>query len=207
MQFSSSECIRFGWDTFKKRPWFFVGVWVLTTLISVIVSGITQRFGQGVIAFAGAVLNIAVSTFIGMGVTALYLKAHDSVESVQFADLWHPKSFWSYLVASILPGIVTVLGFVALIIPGVILALMFMFTVYLVVDKNLGPVEAMKESARLTRGHKLNLLVFVFMLIGINFLGLLCLVVGFLVTIPLSGLAMVHAYRTLSARTGAPVTV
>jgi uncharacterized membrane protein len=39
-------------------------------------------------------------------------------------------------------------------------------------------------------------------LIGLNLLGLLALVVGVLVTIPISWLALTHAYRTLQSRAG-----
>ena len=42
MQFSTGEAIRFGWDTFKRRPWFFVGSTFLILLASAICDGFTS---------------------------------------------------------------------------------------------------------------------------------------------------------------------
>ena len=60
----------------------------------------------------------------------------------------------------------------------------------------------MSESHRLTRGHKWQLFGFVLLLLLINLLGLLALVVGLLVSIPVSTLAFVHAYRVLGGKPG-----
>lgn len=196
--FSVGETIRFAWESFKKRPWFFVGVTLLVMILSGIISMITEMFGdEDLMAVVGAIINIVLSTFIGIGTTALYLHAHESIDAVESKELWHPAGFWNYLAATLLIGIVVVLGFILLIVPGVIVALMLMFATYLIVDRKLGPIEAMKESRRITKGHLLDLFLLMLAIIGINILGLLALVVGLLVTIPMTSLALVHAYRTL----------
>src|SRR5262249_10203656 len=121
----------------------------------------------------------------------------DNLDSVDIKDLWHPQQFWYYVGAAILSGIIIAVGFVLLIIPGIVLAIMFMFVGYLVIDRKMGPVEALRASKRITTGHKWDLLLLMFAVIGINILGILCLLVGLLVTIPITLLSMVHAYRTL----------
>ena len=148
----------------------------------------------------GGAVNFALSTFIGMGVVAFYLAAHDNPDSVELSALWHPQPFWKFLGASILVGLTIGVGFVLLIVPGIIATLMFMFTTFIVIDRELGPVEAMKESHRITRGHKWPLLGFLLVLMLINIAGLMALVVGLLVTIPVSSLAVTHAYRVLGGR-------
>ena len=198
--FSGSEAVRFGWETFKKRSWFFIGVTLLVAVASGVTSGIVSSFGHdGVPQMIGSLINLVISTLIGMGVTAFFLKAHDSLDAVQSADLWHPKPFWSYLATRLLLGVVVVIGLILLIVPGFILGLMFMFSAYIVIDKGLGPIEAMKESKRITDGHKWNLLGFGLLLILLNILGAICLLVGLLVSVPVTSLALVHAYRTLSS--------
>ena len=77
---------------------------------------------------------------------------------------------------------------------------MFMFATFIVIDRELGPIEAMKESKRLAHGHKWALLGFVLVLALINLLGVLALGVGLLVSIPVSSLAFVHTYRVLGGR-------
>ena len=201
--FSIGGSIRFGWETFKKRPWFFVGVTLLIGIASGVASAIGSGFGNnGPAVGAGAIVNFVLSTLVGMGATAFFLKAHDAPESVESTELWHPQSFFKYLGATLLAMLVILGGFILLIVPGIIFSLMLMFVSYIVIDRRLGPVEAIGESRRITRGHKWKLLGFVLTIVGINILGLICLLVGLLVSIPVSSLAMVHAYRTLSKSAG-----
>ena len=207
MEFSTGSALRFGWETFKKRPWFFVG----STLVILLASGLVNAFTSGIDAvmsgspdepsIIGTVINLALGTLINMGATAFYLAAHDNPDTVDLSSLWHPRPFWKFLGASILLVLAIAIGFVLLIVPGVIFALMFMFTMFIVIDRELGPIEAMKESHRITRGHKWNLLGFTLVLVLINLLGVLALLVGLLVSIPVSSLAFAHVYRLLAGRT------
>lgn len=141
---------------------------------------------------------LGLSTLIDMGITAFILRAHDDVTHVSLMALWHPQPFLNYLAAAILVGLVVICGLILLIIPGIILMLMFAFVKFIVIDRNLGPIEAMRESARITHGHRLELLLLFLALLGLNVLGLIALIVGLLVTGPISMLALAHAYRTLS---------
>lgn len=193
------ELLRFGWEAFKKRPWFFIGAVLLIVIISGILSGLApdpvQTPSDFVIALAVVILNV----FIEMGLVAFALKAHADIEKVTLKDLWHPQRFWQYAVVKILTGIIVVIGLILLIVPGIIAALALIFATYLVIDKNLGPIEAIKESVRITKGHRWQLFLLALALIGINILGALALMVGLLVTVPVSLLAVAHAYRKLSA--------
>jgi len=213
MGFSIGSAVDFGWETFKKRPWFFVGTSLVILLlniaagavISVIDAGLTGSMDKTTpISFMA---DLVLGTFINMGVTAFYLNAYDNPDTVSLASLWHPQPFWKFLAASLLLGLAIVIGFLLLIVPGVIFTLMFMFATFIVVDRELGPIEAMKESKRLAHGHKWALLGFVLMLALINLLGVLALGVGLLVSIPVSSLAFVHAYRTLTANAGPPPAI
>jgi uncharacterized membrane protein len=150
----------------------------------------------------GTVINLALGTLLSMGATAFYLAAHDNPATADLSLLWHPRPFWKYLGASILLALAVAIGFVLLIVPGIILGLMFMFTTFVVIERELGPIDAMSESHRLTRGHKSRLFGFVLLLLLINVLGVLALVVGLLVSIPVSTLAFVHAYRVLGGKPG-----
>jgi uncharacterized membrane protein len=146
------------------------------------------------------VVNFALGTLISMGATAFYLAAHDNPDTADLSLLWHPRPFWKFLGASILLSLAVAIGLVLLIVPGIIFGLMFMFATFVVIERELGPIDAMNESNRLTRGHKWQLFGFVLVLLLINLLGLLALVVGILVSIPVSTLAFVHAYRVLGGK-------
>jgi uncharacterized membrane protein len=96
-----------------------------------------------------------------------------------------------------LQALIVIGGFILLIIPGIFFALRLQFTCYLIVDKNLGPVEAVKTSWKITKGNAWNLFFLGILLGLINILGLLCLIVGLFVTVPLTMLATTFVYRKL----------
>jgi uncharacterized membrane protein len=146
-----------------------------------------------------SLVSLFVSIGVSLGLTTFSLRAHDNIQAVQITDLWNPGPFWRFLGAHILTVIAIALGFIALIVPGVILAMGLMFVPYLVIDRGLGPIEAMKESWRVTKGHKWQLFLLFLALIGINLLGVAALVVGLLVSVPITMLAAAHAYRTLTS--------
>lgn len=199
--FSIGACLRYGFETFKKRPWYLVGVFLLVSGGSSLLSKIIIQGGDSRGAFlvvAAFVVNFAVGTLAGLGLAAFVLKAHDTIESVTLADLWHPSLFWNYAIAAVLYGLIVVIGLILLIIPGIVLMLAYWFTPYIVVDRGLGPLEALKESARITKGRRLDLFLLLLAVLGLNIIGAILLFVGLLVSIPVTTLAVVHAYRTLT---------
>jgi len=199
-EFSIKEMFRFGWETFKSRPWIFVGVTLLVLFISNVVPLLYEIVDEPIINLILVTANIIIGTFIGAGVIAFAIRAHDDVSGVELNDLWvEPARALRYFIAGVLVGIVTVVGFLLLIVPGIIFMLMLLFTLYFVVDKGLGPIEAMKASKQAVSGHKWKLLGFVLLLGLLNIAGTLALLVGLLVTIPVSMLATAHAYRTLAS--------
>jgi uncharacterized membrane protein len=208
MEFTAGTANRFGWDTFKKRPWDFVG----ETIVILFAYGVVGAITNGVDAELGAspedptliggLLNLALSTFVGMGVMAFFLAAHDNPEAVDLSVLWHPRPFWKFLGTSILVGLAIGIGFVLLIVPGIIAAVFFMFATVLVIDRDLGPIEAMKESMAIGRGHRWPLLGLIALIALIMLAGVLVLFVGLLVAMPVAGLSFVHAYRVLSGSNG-----
>lgn len=212
---SVKECLTFGWNTFKSRPWIFVQAGLLLFLVNLgvnLLQTIIEKGGElaGEPAFILAIIvsmlvGIGVSFLVSMGETAFFLRAHTETNAVELKDLWHPHPFWKFAAAIMLAGIAILIGFILLIIPGIILGILFAFVGYLVIDKGLGPIEAIKESVRITKGNRLQIFLLGLALFGINLLGLIALIVGLLVTVPVSFLAMVHAYRTLTGSVVAAV--
>jgi uncharacterized membrane protein len=208
MGFSAGSALRFGWETFKRRPWFFVGATFVILLVSLLIDALTSGIDAAFTGSAeqtsilGFVVNIALGTLLSMGATAFYLVAHDNPDTADLTLLWHPQPFLKYLGMYILVALVIGIGLILLIVPGIIFALMFMFAPFIVIERELGPIDAMSESSRITRGHRWPLLGLLGLLILINVAGLLALVVGLLVSIPVSTLALVHAYRVLSGEAG-----
>ena len=200
--FSIKEALQTGWQTFKEKYWFLMGVTLIIMLVPFLTSTVAEQF-QGALSAGISLVDFALQTFIGMGLTFIILAVY-SKKDVGFKDWLTPAPlFLKYLAVSILSIIATIGGFILFILPGFILMAGLMFATYLVVDKQLGPVDAIKKSWSISKGYKLKLIGFILVILLINLLGIIALLVGLLVTIPVTLLATVHVYRILLKRSEA----
>ena len=192
---SVKESLTFGWETFKKDPWFYVGVTAALTIFSMIVSALTSG-GEGFASFVGFVISYLASTVVTIAYMRLALSAAQGTP-VGWDGLWAPEHYVNMLGTTILQSVIVVIGLVLLIVPGIIAAILLSLSQLAVVDKKLHPIDALKESYRLTRPHVWPLFVFMLALLLLNIAGLLALVIGLLVTMPVSLIATAHVYKKL----------
>ena len=143
------------------------------------------------------IFSYVLSMIVMMGLIKIFLGFCDG-EKGEFSDLFscYPL-FFKYMVGSIIYGVIVSLGLILLIIPGIVWAIKFQFFDYLIIDRGLGPIDALEKSSEITRGVKLDLLTFGILIGIINLLGLLCLVVGLFFTIPMTRVATAFVYRKL----------
>ena len=204
MQFSPGDALRFGWETFKKRPWFYIGAMVILAVANIgvgILSGAVDSIAGGSYeepTLLGNLVSYLLGVLISMGMTAFFLAAHDNPQAVDFATLWHPSPYWKFFATSVLASIAVAVGLVLLIVPGLIAMVLFMFSTFLVIDRGLGPIEALKASMEMTKGNRLPLFGFILLCMLIILIGVLALGVGLLVAAPIVGLGFAYAYRLLS---------
>ncbi|MBU1261532.1 DUF975 family protein [bacterium] len=202
-RFSKGEAIRFGWDTMKSNLGFFIALLIVTFLIIFVPSFISGLIKERASALS-IIIDIVVwvlQLVIGMGLIRIALKFCGN-EKGEFADIFSCFSlFFKYLFSSVFYGLIVLGGIILLIIPGIIWAIKFQFFSYFIVDKGLGPIEALKRSSAITKGTKWNLFLFSILLILINLLGILCLFIGLFATLPITMVAQAFVYRQLLAQT------
>lgn len=193
--------LSYGWGKVKEN----LEIVLFTTLLMLAVGAISG--GEGGIGWS--MLQILAAIFmliIRIGYTKIFLRMFDN-DKPKFNDLFKEYHlFWKYLGATILYGLVVFAGLILLIIPGIIWAVRFSFSRIIVVDAQMGPVAAMKESYELTRGKFWDLLGFWVVVILVNILGLLVLGIGLLVTVPMTTFAAIYVYRELSKSKAALAT-
>ena len=185
-KFTNGEAIKFGWEHTLKHVWFLVGLILFIVFLS---AGLGRIPG----------LSFAIGIFASISIIAVALEIHAgrSLSIKHFHSKYHVVL--EYLVATVLYAAMVIVGFILLIIPGVYLALKYQFYKFLIVDKEMQPIEALKESARMTKGHMWQLFWLFWLALGINILGLLALGVGLFITIPTTLLAYTFVYKRLSA--------
>lgn len=193
------EAIGFGWKTALSNLWFFVGLALITGAIYVIEGILVGSDGS----LLSSVLNLIFSLLnvvLTMGTLKIALRFCDGQKG-EYADLYRSYPlFWKYLGGAILYSIMVIIGSILLVVPGVIVALQFGFFGYLVIDKNLGVMDSLKMSSKITNGAKWKLFGLFLLSLLINIAGAICLIIGLFVTVPTTMLAWAYAYRKLSAQ-------
>ncbi len=141
----------------------------LTQLINVALTG------------SGSLLATLITTFFNAGVVVFSLKVVRG-ERPSFGEVFAGMPYYlPLLVASFLSKLLIGAGLLLCVVPGIVLALGFFIVEPVIVDRQLGPIEGLKESWRLTAGYKVDLFVFAVLsglLIIVGFL--LCCLPGIL---------------------------
>lgn len=199
--FSSEQAIRYGWRTWKAHLRPLVGLALVSGFLALLQRGLSGPGGQ--LDGLRALLNLGLQ-ILQMAVTLIWirtaLKVHDG-GAPDFSNLGQQLSgFFGFLLTTVLYGLLVAVGMVLLVVPGVIWGVKYAFAGFLVVDKGAEPIDAFRESARLTEGLKGPLFVFGLLLLGINILGAMALGIGLLATVPTSYLAAAYVFRRLQAR-------
>lgn len=196
--FSIGEAISVGWKSVTGSLGFWIAVTAIFIAVGVAPDLLADRMGEaaGLLVF---IVGVVLYVLVMVGFVDLSLKAVDD-RPLAIGNLFsRADRLVPYLLASILWVLGVAVGTVLLVIPGIIVFVMWYFYDWEVVGEGAGPVEALGRSFALTKGHRVQVFLFVLALVGVNLLGLLALLVGILVTIPLSMIASAHVYRRLQA--------
>lgn len=128
----------------------------------------------------------------------IYTMKKLSGRNPEIGDFFKGFNFFLHsLVASLLIGLFTFLGALALIIPALVIAAMYKFTYLFIVDKRLEFWPAMQASHNVVRRDYFGFTMFLILAFFVNVLGFLCLIVGLLVTVPVTFAAITIAYKEL----------
>ena len=200
------------WTIFKANMGMCIGVVITANIINGIVSnivsmsaaGISSQAGSDVARFAiigiGQILSIVFSTWITAGQMNFLLKTARGLDA-PFSDLFSGGRWLVPLLGgTILYFLMVVGGFILLIIPGIIVALMFSQFYYLIIDRNLGVIDALKTSRLITSGNKMTLFLIGLVMIPIAIIAALPCLIGLIFVIPYFALLGSVAYLMMSGQ-------
>lgn len=195
---SISESFRFGWNAFKKDAWVYIGATLVALIASVVVNKITKELGDGLIGLIVTVAGMLVTWWLFLGLTRMTLNSYAGLPvkfDMVFKESWNV--LWRYALAAIVSLIIVGIGLILLIVPGIIAQIMLSLTIFLVLEKGMKPIDALKESRRMTKGKRWDLFLFLLVLVFINIVGAIPAGLGLLVTLPISLLAFTHVYKAI----------
>ena len=170
--------IGMGWDLVKSD----LTAYVLMALFFAILNGVVPVILQGPLT-------------AGIQIATLKKLAGRRIE---FADMFKGFNYFVPALAAHLVTLVFVTGGTLLcIIPGLVIAAMYIFTNLFIVDKRMEFWPAMQASHAIVKNDYFGFTMFILAIGLVNILGVLCCLVGLLITLPLSYAAITVAYQEL----------
>lgn len=187
---------RYGWRAFVQNLFFFIGLMLLAGVPLFLLEGWARALPEvsakaGVIEFVAGLWRVAVAMAVILACLGIHDRGRASPSEFRRIGNRYIPYFFGTLLYSLLVGI----GVVLLVVPGIYVGVACQFAPYLIIDRRCGPVEALRESAALTKGSRWGLLFFGLAMIGLNILGSLFFGLGLLVTVPVTFCAHVWVYR------------
>lgn len=205
VSFSIGEALSLGWKTFKAHAWL-----LLAASIGLLGLTFALQWGFDALVGEGSPAAFAFSTLTGAAMAYCFISFYLALLETGTPDFetlfnrFTPKNFLNLLAYNIAYAFVCLVGFALLIVPGVVFAAMFSMGGYLIVDRDMNFLQAMQESAKMTKGAKVDLFLFGLAGFGLCLLGLIALVVGVVVPLIVLGVAQTYIYRQLLPKLDTP---
>lgn len=199
--FSPTQVVGDSWAIFKNKWLTVYAVLILAMVVEGVLSGLIQAVqDMALLLLVLGLLGIVIRLVSQMSVSLAMLQIMRG-QSPSFEDTVQPmakgKRMIDYFLASLMVGLVVIVGLIFLIIPGLYLAIKYMFVPLRILDEGVPVSQAFEDSATMTKDVKFDVVVLWFLVVLMNLAGLLALGIGLLITIPVSSLVVASAYQQL----------
>lgn len=205
VKFSKKEALNFGWQTFKRNTSFLIAIVIISlipTFFTSFINSIVTKNSPELTQILAAILRVGlvvIQMILQLGLIRIYIDFTDGKKD-PLNTLWSQSGlFFKYIITVILYGLIVLAGLILFIVPGIIWGIKYQFYNYLLVDKKLWGITALKESAKITKGQKWNLFLFNLLVLAISIGGVLAFFVGSLVATPITMLATAYIYVKLKS--------
>ncbi len=199
----AGECYRNGLDILKK---YFLELLLITIVVGVfwMLAGIARsaserdNFLSPIYGMFFLGYTILIMNPVRYGEKYAFLKGVRG-EKPKVKDIFiFQKRYLDIVLAAVLSGTIVMVGFVFLIVPGIIFACKLAFVPFLVLDRKLDAIEAIKKSWKMTRGHSCTIFLIGLIAIPIVIIGFICLGVGLIISSMWISSAIAYLYYRVS---------
>ncbi len=194
------EVLRDSWTKVKANFWVITNAILLVALVFLVThlfSSYTEA-KDPILNLTSFTLTIIAESFMMYALMKFFLDIYHEREATVIGMFKDSKSFYKFFILYIAINLATIAGIVLLIIPAIYVILTYSFATYIYLDQKLGINEAIAESATVTNGNKMELFKFYFWLLVLNIFGGAFFLIGLVVTLPVTFLAIIEVYKKLS---------
>ena len=152
--FSRRQALEFGWSATKQHLQFLLAATLLLLFVHILPGIITQEFDQVALPaflvfffFVAGVAFWIIQMIVSLGYAKISLDFARSKRPAFEELVGRAPHIVTFFLAMLLFELITTVGLLLLVVPGIIWGIKMQFFVYCIVDKNVGPIEALKMSA------------------------------------------------------------
>ena len=191
----------------------FVAYIVGAFLLAGVIAGLSSAMGDNAalamlpMMFIIGLIFVAVGASAVGGLTKMAFKAWRRQEVAAGDVMSGFQMFMPLAIGMLIVYVATFLGYILCIIPGLLIAGLSMYTMPLIIDKKMAPMEAFKTSIDMLKPQMWMALGFIFVIGLIAQIGSYACGVGALFTIPLAILALVRQYMNAVGDTVVPAGI
>ena len=120
-------------------------------------------------SFAVTVLGWIVALIVGGAIQSAYYSGILDIangQHVTIGSFFKPRNVGNVVIASLIVGILTSIGFALCVLPGVVVAIFTLFTVIALLDRNLSAIDAIKTSIDIAKNNFVQVLLTVLVVYG-----------------------------------------
>ncbi len=198
--FNIGDALSYGWSKFVQYIGQIIVIVLIIFVIQIVFSGVSQvLFGRGGVGgLAVGTIVWVIGLIVGLVIQAGLIRVGLAVtrgETPEVGMLFETANLGPFIVATILVGLLYLVGFIACCIGAVAVAIFMLFYGYFVLDKSAQPVDSITSSFNLVKDNFGTVLGFAIIVFVLNLIT--CgLAVG------VTQIATAYAYKKL---TGQPV--
>lgn len=210
--FSATDAFAYGWGAFKANIGPLIVIALVIVAVNLATSFLQQSFDSFLLGLIFNTLGLLLSLVLALGLMRAALIILDG-RKPKVEDVLSLQDIGPYIIATLLVWLITSVGLLLCIIPGIIAAYLFQFYGFAILDRKAGdvegvpatdPVGSMRTSFKITSSHVGELILLLILVMVANMVGALLCLVGLLVTMPVSYIAIAYAWRFFTKGAIAP---
>lgn len=201
-KFTLSNAFTLAWNKTKSQFWILSGLLIGYYFLIFLLNSFSFLFFAKQSTSNGPLISnfiyLLLSGIFSLGYLKIVFQVLDQEEPLFSMFFQNASKIITYIIASFFLAIIVIAGMCLFVLPGLYLAIRLQFFLEFIVDENAGAIESLRKSWEITKDQAFPLaLLNIAMLLTLS-LGIILLIIGVFVAIPVICLAHAYVFRLLN---------